>query len=55
MSRQGIIRNTQEQIDFADDLIKEYKLIYLEDPVHEEDFESMAIINQKESEMHSHW
>ena len=45
--RQGIVRNTQEQIDFADDLIKEYKLIYLEDPVHEEDFESMAIITKR--------
>jgi enolase len=45
--RQGIVRNTQEQIDFADDLIREYKLIYLEDPVHEEDFESMAIITKR--------
>ena len=45
--RQGIVRNTQEQIDFADYLIREYKLIYLEDPVHEEDFESMAIITQR--------
>ena len=45
--RQGIVRNTQEQIDFADYLIREYKLIYLEDPVHEEDFESMAIITKR--------
>jgi enolase len=45
--RQGIVRNTQEQIDFADDLIRGYKLIYLEDPVHEEDFESMAIITKR--------
>ena len=45
--RQGIIRTTEEQIDFANDLIKKYKLIYLEDPVHEEDFESMAIITKK--------
>jgi enolase len=46
-SRQGIIRNTEEQIDFANDLIKNYKLIYLEDPVNEEDFESMAIITKE--------
>ena len=46
-ARQGIMRTTQEQIDFADNLIKEYKLIYLEDPVHEEDFESMAIITRR--------
>ena len=46
-SRQGIIRNTEEQIDFANHLIKNYKLIYLEDPVNEEDFESMAIITKE--------
>jgi enolase len=45
--RQGIIRTTEEQIDFANDLIKKYRLIYLEDSVHEEDFESMAIITKK--------
>jgi enolase len=46
-SRQGLIRNTEEQIDFANYLIKNYKLIYLEDPVNEEDFESMAIITKE--------
>ena len=46
-ARQGIIRETEEQIDFANDLINKYKLIYLEDPVHEEDFESMAVIAKK--------
>jgi enolase len=45
--RQGIKRNTQEQIDFANDLIKKYNLIYLEDPVHEEDFEGMAAITKR--------
>ena len=46
-TRQGVIRDTEEQIDFANDLINKYKLIYLEDPVHEEDFESMAVISKK--------
>jgi len=46
-ARQGIIRDTEEQIDFANDLINKYKLIYSEDPVHEEDFQSMAIITKK--------
>ena len=45
-SRQRLIRNGEEQIDFANKLIKRYKLIYAEDPVHEEDFEGMAIINK---------
>jgi enolase len=45
-SRQRLIRNGDEQIDFANKLIKRYKLIYAEDPVHEEDFEGIAIINK---------
>jgi enolase len=45
-ARQGIIRDTEEQIDFTNDLINKYKLIYSEDPVHEEDFQSMAIITK---------
>ena len=46
-ARQGIIRDTEEQIDFTNDLINKYKLIYSEDPVHEEDFQSMAIITKE--------
>lgn len=46
-ARQGLVRNTEEQIDFVEDLIKNYHLIYAEDPVHEDDFESMARITQK--------
>ena len=46
-SRQGILRDTQEQIEFANYLINTYKLIYVEDPVHEEDFKSMAAITKK--------
>lgn len=39
------IHNTEEQIDYDNDLTKKYKLIYLS--VHEEDFESLAIIAKK--------
>jgi enolase 1/2/3 len=46
-ARQGLVRNTEEQIDFVEDLIKNYHLIYAEDPVHEDDFESMAQITEK--------
>jgi enolase len=45
--RQGIKRNTADQIEFANSLIKEYKLVYAEDPVHETDFESMAILTKQ--------
>lgn len=46
-SRQGLVRTTQEQIDFVEDLIKNYHLIYAEDPVNEDDFESMATITKR--------
>jgi enolase len=45
--RQGIKRDTGEQIEFANRLIHDYKLIYAEDPMHEGDFESMAVLNKK--------
>lgn len=44
--RQGLVRSPNEQIDFVNDLIDKYHLIYVEDPVHEEDFEGMSIINK---------
>jgi enolase len=46
-ARQGIKRDTGEQIEFANRLIQDYKLIYAEDPMHEGDFESMAVLNKK--------
>jgi enolase len=35
-------RDTGAQLDFVMDLIKKYHLVYVEDPFHEEDFESFA-------------
>jgi enolase len=46
-SRQGLVRSTQEQMDFVEDLIKNYHLIYAEDPFNEDDFESMATITKR--------
>jgi enolase len=46
-TRQGIERDTGEQIEFANRLIHDYKLIYAEDPMHEGDFESMVVLNKK--------
>ncbi|MDW0127289.1 MAG: enolase C-terminal domain-like protein [Nitrososphaeraceae archaeon] len=46
-SRQGLVRNTEEQIGFVEDLIKNYNLIYTEDPVNEDDFESMALLTKR--------
>jgi enolase len=46
-ARQGIKRDTGEQIEFANRLIHDYKLVYAEDPMHEDDFESMAVLNKR--------
>lgn len=45
-SRQGLTRDTGEQIEFTNKLIRDYKLVFVEDPVHEEDFESMAALTR---------
>jgi enolase 1/2/3 len=47
--RQGVSRTSEEQINFVNDLIKRYRLFYVEDPVNEEDFDSMASITQHNS------
>lgn len=46
-SRQGLVRSTEEQISFVQDLIENYHLIYAEDPVNEDDFESMARLTKR--------
>jgi enolase len=46
-ARQGLKRDTGEQIKFANRLIRDYKLVYAEDPVHEGDFQSMAVLTKK--------
>ncbi len=46
-SRQGLKRETNQQIEFINNMIKKYKLIYAEDPVHEQDFEGMSEITKK--------
>jgi enolase len=45
--RQHLSRDTNEQIEFVNSLIQKYNLIYVEDPVHEEDFESMGEITRR--------
>jgi len=46
-NRAGFENSTGEQIDFAADIIKKFKLIYAEDAVHEEAFEDMAELTTK--------
>lgn len=45
--RQHLSRNTEEQIEYVNSLIQKYNLIYVEDPVQEEDFQSMTEITKK--------
>jgi enolase 1/2/3 len=45
--RGGFINSSEEQIEFAADIIKKYKLIYAEDAVHEEAFNDMAELTAK--------
>ena len=45
--REGIKRNSAEQLDFVLGLVKEYDLAYVEDPFHEDDFESFADLTRK--------
>ncbi|NDB46515.1 MAG: enolase [Nitrososphaeria archaeon] len=45
--RAGFENTPEEQIDFAADIIKKYKLIYAEDAVHEEAFGDMAVLAKK--------
>jgi enolase len=45
--REGKSRDEGEQIDFIIELIKDYKLFYVEDPLHEEDFDGFAELTRK--------
>jgi enolase len=45
--RDNFKRDSGEQVDFVMQLIKKYKLIYVEDPFEEEDFDSFAKLTQK--------
>jgi enolase len=43
-SRKGNALSPGEQIDYVNNLIKSYKLLYVEDPVNEEDFSGMSLL-----------
>ncbi len=45
--REGVSRDQGEQIDFILGLIETYKLFYVEDPLHEEDFDGFAELTRK--------
>ena len=45
--RDDVKRDKGEQVDFVTRLIKDYKLVYMEDPFHEDDFASFAELTKK--------
>lgn len=46
-SREGVTRDTGEQIDYVLDIIDTYKMFFVEDPLHEADFEGFAELTKK--------
>lgn len=46
-ARAGFENTPEEQIDFASEIIKKYKLVYAEDAVHEEAFDDMTILTKR--------
>ena len=46
-ARDNINRDTGEQLDFILGMMKKYKLAYVEDPFHEDDFQSFAELTKK--------
>ncbi len=45
--RDNAKKNSGEQLDYIVQMIQKYKLVYVEDPFHEEDFESFAQLTKK--------
>ncbi|MGI0072245.1 MAG: phosphopyruvate hydratase [Nitrosotalea sp.] len=45
--RAGFENTPEQQIEFASEIIKKYKLVYVEDAAHEEAFDDMAILTKK--------
>ena len=46
-ARDGVKRDSDEQLDFVSHLVEDYNLAYIEDPFHEEDFEGFAELTKK--------
>ncbi|MFQ6063866.1 MAG: phosphopyruvate hydratase [Candidatus Bathyarchaeia archaeon] len=45
--RDGVRRDSGEQLDFVLHLVEDYNLVYIEDPFHEEDFEGFVELTNK--------
>lgn len=45
--REGVERDTGEQIDFIERIIDTYKMFFMEDPMHEADFQGLAELTKR--------
>ncbi|MEM3436930.1 MAG: enolase [Nitrososphaerales archaeon] len=50
--RSGVKRSSGEQLDFVVELVKNYHLVYLEDPFHEEAYDEFAELTKKLSKVY---
>lgn len=51
-ARSNRIMSREEQIDYVSSIIRDYKVIYAEDPVHEEAFDDMAELTKRFNDVH---
>lgn len=45
--KEGVTRDTGEQIDFVEEIIDTYKMFFMEDPLHEADFKGFAELTKR--------
>lgn len=45
--RDGRLRSSEDQVTYIADLIDEQELVYVEDPLHEEDYAGFAVLNRE--------
>jgi enolase 1/2/3 len=45
--KEGVARDTGEQVDYVNEIIDTYKMFYVEDPIREGDFQGFADLTQK--------
>ena len=45
--RDGRLRSSEDQVTYIADLIDEYELVYVEDPLYEEDYAGFAALNRE--------
>ncbi len=45
--REGVTRDSGEQVDFVEDIINTYNMFFMEDPCHENDFNGFAELTQR--------